>query len=87
LGAKRGDIKGQFLIESIILSLIGGFFGVIVGVGASWIISHFAKWEFALSPSAILLGVGVSTAVGIFFGFYPARQASMLDPIMALRSD
>jgi putative ABC transport system permease protein len=87
LGARRGDIKGQFLIESIILSLIGGFFGVIIGVGASWIISHFAKWQFAMSPSAILLGVGVSTAVGVFFGFYPARQASMLDPIVALRSN
>lgn len=87
LGARRGDIKGQFLIESIILSLIGGFFGVIVGVGASWIISYFAKWQFAISFSAILLGVGVSTAVGVFFGFYPARQASMLDPIVALRSN
>lgn len=87
LGARRGDIKGQFLIESIILSLVGGFFGVIIGVGASWVISHFAKWQFVLSLSGILLGVGVSTAVGVFFGFYPARQASMLDPIVALRSN
>ncbi|MDD2309383.1 MAG: FtsX-like permease family protein [Desulfuromonadaceae bacterium] len=87
LGAKRGDIRGQFLIESIILSLIGGVLGILFGVGASVIISHFAKWQFALSSGAILLGVGVSNAVGIFFGYYPARQASLLDPIVALKSD
>jgi len=87
LGAKRGDIKWQFLIESIILSMIGGLVGIVVGVGAARIISHFAHWQFMVSVSAILLGVGVSTAVGVFFGFYPARQASMLDPIVALRSD
>ncbi len=87
LGAKRGDIRGQFLIESIILSLLGGAFGILFGVGASVIISHFAKWHFVLSSGAILLGVGVSNAVGIFFGYYPARQASLLDPIVALKSD
>ena len=87
LGARRGDIKGQFLIESIILSLVGGLCGIVVGVGAARIISHFAKWQFLLSGSAILLGVGVATAVGVFFGFYPARQASLLDPIVALRSE
>lgn len=87
LGARRGDIRSQFLIESIILSLVGGLFGILIGVGASWLIAHFAKWQFSLSLGAILLGVGVSSAVGIFFGFYPARQASLLDPIVALKSD
>jgi putative ABC transport system permease protein len=87
LGAKRSDIRGQFLIESVILSLIGGAFGIIFGVGASWLIAHFAKWQFVFSFGAILLGVGVSNAVGIFFGYYPARQASLLDPIVALKSD
>ncbi len=87
LGAKRGDIRGQFLIESVILSLIGGAFGIVFGIGASWLIAHFAKWQFVLSISALLLGVGVSNAVGIFFGYYPARQASLLDPIVALKSD
>jgi len=87
LGAKRSDIRGQFLIESVILSLIGGLFGIIFGLGASWLIAHFANWQFSLSVGAILLGVGVSNAVGIFFGYYPARQASMLDPIVALKSD
>lgn len=87
LGAKRGDIRGQFLIESIILSLIGGLLGILFGVGASWLIARFAHWQFVLSLGAILLGVGVSNAVGIFFGYYPARQASLLDPIVALKSD
>ncbi len=87
LGAKRGDIRGQFLIESVILSLVGGLFGIVVGVGASWLIAHFAQWQFSLSLGAILLGVGVSSGVGIFFGFYPARQAALLDPIVALKSD
>ena len=87
LGARRGDIKGQFLIESIILSLVGGLCGIVIGVGVARIIAHFAKWQFLLSGGAILLGVGVATAVGIFFGFYPARQASLLDPIVALRSE
>ena len=87
LGAKRGDIRQQFLIESVILSLIGGLLGVFMGIGSSWVISHFAQWQYELSLGAILLGVGVSSVIGVFFGFYPARQASQLDPIIALRSD
>ena len=87
LGAKRSDVKSQFLIESVILSLAGGFLGILLGLGASYLISHLAKWQFAISYGAILLGFGVSSAVGIFFGFYPAHQASKLDPIIALRSD
>jgi putative ABC transport system permease protein len=87
LGAKRSDIMGQFLIESVILTMIGGLLGVVVGIGCSRIISHFAHWQFLFSISSIILGVGVSSVVGIFFGIYPARQASRLDPIMALRSD
>ena len=87
LGAKRRDIQGQFLIESIILSIVGGIFGILLGIASSYLISRFSHWEFLLAGEAILLGVGVSTGVGIFFGFYPARQASRLDPILALRSD
>ena len=87
LGAKRKDIQGQFLIEAILLSLIGGAIGIGLGILASYIISYFSGWQFFISSIAILLGVGVSTAVGIFFGFYPARQASRLDPITALRSE
>lgn len=85
LGARRGDIRGQFLIESVILSLIGGLLGVVLGVGTAAVVCHFAQWQFLWSLSSVFLGVGVSTLVGVFFGFYPARQAAQLDPIIALR--
>lgn len=87
LGAKRADIKSQFLIESMILSLVGGVLGILLGLGVSFALAHFAKWQFSVSYAALLLGFGVSSAVGVFFGYYPARQASKLDPIIALRSD
>ena len=86
-GARRKDIQSQFLLESIILSLIGGVMGIAIGVLLSFIVSYFSKWEFMISYTAIFLGVFVSSAVGVFFGFYPARQASRLDPIVALRSE
>lgn len=62
-------------------------FGIIFGISASWLIACFAGWQFALPFSAILLGLGVSNAVGIFFGYYPARQGSLIDPVVALKSD
>jgi putative ABC transport system permease protein len=87
LGARRGDIQSQFLIESVILSLLGGIIGIALGVTSSYVIASFSKWQFLISYAAILLGFGVSSAVGVFFGFYPARQASRLDPITALRTE
>ena len=87
LGARRKDIRSQFLIESFILSLIGGLLGILLGVSASYVICWAAKWEFIFSYAAIIIGFGVSSAVGIFFGYYPANQAAKLDPIVALRSD
>ena len=86
LGALRRDIQLQFLVESLVLCLVGGFIGLCIGIAASYFYSKHSGWEFVLSTAAIFLGVGVSTGVGIFFGYYPARQASMLDPIVALRS-
>jgi putative ABC transport system permease protein len=87
LGAKRMDIQTQFLIESLILCFVGGIIGIILGIGASYFIARFSDWQFMVSSLAILLGVGVSALVGLFFGFYPARQAAKLSPIEALRSE
>jgi putative ABC transport system permease protein len=86
LGAQRDDIQGQFIAEAIALCLAGAVLGIILGVGGSFVFSYFTKWEFMVSGLAILLGVGVATVVGVFFGFYPAHTASRLDPIEALRS-
>ncbi len=86
LGARRGDIQGQFLIESLILSLLGGVFGIALGFGTSYGICLFSEWTFLMSPTAVVLGVGVASGVGILFGFWPAYQAARLDPIAALRA-
>ena len=86
LGARRGDIVAQFLTESAVLCLIGGSAGIVLGAAGAWGISRFAGWSFFVSETSIVVGVGVSTAIGIFFGLYPARQAARLDPITALRA-
>ena len=85
VGARGRDILQQFLVEAIVLSLIGGLVGVALGVGASMMIAQFADWNTSITPQAIGLAVGFSGAVGVFFGFYPARKASRLLPIEALR--
>ena len=86
LGAQQSDIQSQFLIEAILLCLAGGLIGIILGVGISYLFSYFCKWQFITSYFSIALGFGVSTAVGLFCGFYPARTAARLDPIKALKS-
>jgi putative ABC transport system permease protein len=85
VGAKRRDILTQFLLEAIVLSTIGGFCGVLAGIACSKLVSSLAAWPTILPVETILLAVVVASAVGIFFGFYPARQAARLDPIQALR--
>ena len=85
VGARGRDILNQFLVESVTLSLIGGFFGIVLGVGASWLVGEFAGWTTRLKPESIVFAVGFSAAIGIFFGFYPARKAASLLPIQALR--
>ena len=85
VGARGVDILKQFLVEAITLSMIGGALGILLGVGASFAVGEFANWRTEISASAILLAVGFSGAIGIFFGFYPARKASRLLPIEALR--
>lgn len=86
-GATGNEIKSQFLVESIVLSLIGGILGIGLGIGGSFAMSAFSQWKAIIDPKAVLLAFGFSAAVGGFFGFYPARKASRLDPIDALRHE
>jgi len=85
VGAKTWDIRLQFIIEALSLSLIGGIVGIIIGVSGSKVLSVLARWPTIISPLSIFLAFGFSGLVGIFFGFYPAYKASLLDPIDALR--
>ena len=85
LGAKKSTITAQFLTESIILTFTGGILGMGLGVILSFIMSHFVGLPFVLSPISIILAIGVSGIIGILFGWYPARRASQLNPIEALR--
>ena len=85
VGARGRDILSQFLVESAFLSLLGGALGVLLGIGASALVSSLAKWPTSVSPMSIGLAFTFSAAVGIFFGFYPARKAADQDPIEALR--
>lgn len=85
IGAKRRDILTQFLIESIVMSLLGGFIGIILGIVSSKMISTFAGWPTLISENSIFLAVFCASAVGILFGYYPARKAANLNPIDALR--
>jgi len=85
VGARARDVRSQFVIEAVALSLAGGIAGVIVGLLAARALSQYLRWSTTISPSAVLLSVGVAAAVGIFFGWYPAKQAARLDPIQSLR--
>jgi putative ABC transport system permease protein len=85
VGAKSWDIRLQFLIEALTLSMIGGIAGIILGVSGSKVLTALAGWSTVVSPLSILLAFGFSGMVGLFFGFYPAYKASLLNPIDALR--
>jgi len=85
IGATEGDVQQQFLIEAVVLSLLGGAVGILLGMTTSYLITQTLGWPVLVSPTAIVTAVAFSMAVGIFFGFYPARKAARLDPIEALR--
>ena len=87
MGAKQGDIVRQFLVESVVLTLAGGVIGILIGTGAAFLIAKIINIPFIVSTSSIVIAVGVSTAVGIIFGIYPARRAARLNPIDALRHE
>ena len=85
LGARGKDVLVQFLVEAVVLSLVGGLAGVALGAGVSQVLAAVMHWPMVMSPGSIGLAFGFSAAIGVFFGFYPARKASGLDPIDALR--
>jgi putative ABC transport system permease protein len=85
IGATEGDVQQQFLIEAVVLSIVGGAVGILSGMAASYLITQTLGWPVLVSPTAIVAAVLFSMAVGVFFGFYPARKAARLDPIEALR--
>ena len=85
IGARRSDIIRQFLLESVLISIGGGLVGIAFGYFLSWLIARAAEWKTIVTPSSIAIAFGVSVAVGLVFGIYPARKASRIDPIEALR--
>jgi putative ABC transport system permease protein len=87
VGARGRDILAQFLIESVTLSLVGGAIGVALGVLATWAVERATGWSAVMEPWSVLLAVGFSGLVGVFFGYYPARRAARLQPIVALRHE
>jgi putative ABC transport system permease protein len=85
IGARGSDVLTQFLVESIVMGVLGGLIGLAFGVGGAKVLGHFTGWETVISPLIMLASVGFSGAVGVFFGYYPARKAAALHPIQALR--
>ena len=85
IGARGSDVLTQFLVESIVMSSLGGAIGLGVGIGGAQLLAHFTGWSTSVPAAAVAVAIGFSAAVGVFFGYYPARKAAGLDPIQALR--
>jgi putative ABC transport system permease protein len=85
IGATKGDILGQFLIETVLICLAGGVIGILLGFGMATIITVYAKWETSFSLSSVVVAFGTAASVGLLFGLYPAQRAAALDPVRALR--
>ena len=87
IGATKGDILGQFLIETVLVCLPGGVIGVVVGVGMAKVITYYAGWTTGFALTSVVVALGMAAAVGLVFGLFPARRAAQLDPVQALRSE
>ena len=87
LGARRSDIRNQFLVESVMLCVTGGLLGVAAGSAATWAICQLTELDFAVSAAAAVAGIAVSSLAGVFFGLQPARRAARVDPIVALQAE
>jgi putative ABC transport system permease protein len=85
VGARDVDVLLQFLVEAIVLSVVGGAIGIAVGFTASYVVGRTMNWSTPVTSDAVLLAFGFAAGVGVFFGFYPARKAAGLNPIDALR--
>jgi putative ABC transport system permease protein len=85
IGARGRDVLLQFLVEAVVISLVGGAIGIMLGYGLAKGLTHGLQWPTSVSPNAVAVAFGFSAITGIFFGFYPARKAASLDPIDALR--
>jgi len=85
IGARGSDVLTQFLVESVVMGVLGGIAGLLIGVTGAEILGRFTGWETAISPLMMIVSIGFSGAVGVFFGYYPARKAAALNPIEALR--
>jgi ABC-type antimicrobial peptide transport system permease subunit len=87
MGARRKDVLVQFLVEAVVLSLLGGVMGIGAGIASARGLTALMSWPTSVSPQAIALAFAISAAIGVAFGYYPARRASRLDPIVALRRE
>ncbi|NQW04356.1 MAG: FtsX-like permease family protein, partial [Acidobacteria bacterium] len=85
IGAKSSDVLLQFLVEALLISLVGGGLGVAFGFGAAEFVKWYREWPAVVPSDAVVMAFGVAASIGVFFGYYPARVASALDPIEALR--
>ena len=85
IGARGRDVLTQFLVESVVMSVLGGIIGVATGFAGAALLASLTGWSTVISPGTVMLSLGFAAAVGVFFGFYPARKAAALDPIEALR--
>ena len=85
VGARGSDVLLQFLIEAVTLSSFGGVIGIVLGLGIGQLVARISGWPVLITPGPVIFAFAFSAAVGVFFGFYPARKAAALDPIEALR--